>query len=76
MSAVEKNDFKERYANNRKIILENNLASDIHDRILDDNNMDLAAAFDDAVVWIAELYLDLESVKKHSSSGFIRRKPK
>jgi hypothetical protein len=75
MSSVEKNDYKQRYAKNRQIIQENNLASDIHDRILDDNNLNLAAAFDDAVVWIAELYLELEQIKKTSSSGYLRRKP-
>jgi len=75
MSSVEKNDYKQRYAKNRQIIQENNLASDIHDRILDDNNLNLAAAFDDAVVWIAELYLELEQIKKTSSAGYLRRKP-
>lgn len=75
MSSVEKNDYKQRYAKNRQIIQENDLASDIHDRILDDNNLNLAAAFDDAVVWIAELYLEIEQIKKTSSSGYLRRKP-
>jgi hypothetical protein len=76
MSSVDKTDYKQRYAKNRQIIQENNLASDIHDRIFDDNDRNLAAAFDDAVVWIAELYLELEQIKKTSSSGYLRRKPK
>lgn len=75
MSSVEKNDYKKRYAANRQIIQENNLVSEIHDRILDDNNNDVAAAFDDAVVWIGELYLEIERTKKSSSNGFLRRKP-
>ncbi len=75
MSSVEKNDYKKRYAANRQIIQENNLVSEIHDRILDDNNNDIAAAFDDAVVWIGELYLEIERTKKSSSNGFLRRKP-
>ena len=75
MSSVENRDYKNRYAANRQIILQNNLASEIHDRILDDNNNDIAAAFDDAVVWIAELYLEIEKTKKSYSSGFLRRKP-
>ena len=75
MSSVEKNDYKKRYAANRQIIQENNLVSEIHDRILDDNNNDVAAAFDDAVVWIGELYLEIERTKKSFSNGFLRRKP-
>ena len=78
MSSVNKisENHKERYTKNRQIIQENDLASDIHDRLLDDNNLDLAAAFDEAVVWIAELYLEVEKINNHASSGFLRRKPK
>ena len=78
MSSVNKisENHKERYRKNRQIIQENELASDIHDRLLDDNNLDLAAAFDEAVVWIAELYLEVEKINNHASSGFLRRKPK
>lgn len=66
----------------RKLHETNELVGGIHDSLLD-NNIDLAAAFDDACVWIAELKLQVEAIKSGVSSGYVRtdtreiiRKPK
>lgn len=66
----------------RKLHETNDLVGGIHDALLD-NNLGLAEAFDDAVVWIAELHLALEAAKRGVSSGYVRtdtreivRKPK
>lgn len=66
----------------RKLHETNDLVGGIHDGLLD-TNLGLAEAFDDACVWIAELYLELEQSRKGVSSGFVRtdtreivRKPK
>ncbi len=63
-------------AKNQQIIHANELVGEIHDRLLDDNNLDLAHAFNQACVEIAELYLELDKITKGLSAGFIRRKPK
>lgn len=50
----------------------NDLVSGIHDKILDDNKMNLADAYMDAVVWVAELQLQLNKLNNSVSSGYIR----
>jgi hypothetical protein len=66
----------------KKLHETNELVGGIHDGLLD-TNLGLAEAYDDACVWIAELYLELEQTKKGVSSGYVRtdtrnivRKPK
>ena len=66
----------------QKLHQTNDLVGGIHDALLD-TNLGLAEAFDDAVVWIAELYLQLEAANRGVSSGYVRtdtrdivRKPK
>ncbi len=60
----------------------NDLVGGIHDALLD-KNLDLADAYDDAVCWIAELYLQLQKAERGVSAGYVRtdtskfvRKPK
>jgi hypothetical protein len=60
---------------NQKYVMEDPLISEIHDRLLDDNNLDLAHAFNAAVFEIASLYRELDQLSKGLSSGFVRRKP-
>ena len=57
---------------NKKLVLNNNLVSGIHDRILIENESNLSDAYNDACVWIAELQLQLDSIKGKVSSGFVR----
>jgi hypothetical protein len=66
----------------RKLHETNDLVGSIHDALLD-KNLDLTDAYDDAVCWIAELYLQLQKAQRGVSSGYIRtdtreivRKPK
>jgi len=66
----------------RKLHETNELVGGIHDALLD-KNLDLSDAYDDAVCWIAELYLQLEATRRGVSSGYVRtdtreivRKPK
>ncbi len=66
----------------RKLHQTNELVGGIHDALLD-HNLGLAEAFDDAVCWIAELYLQLKVAERGVSSGYVRtdtreivRKPK
>lgn len=60
---------------NQALLHQNELVGEIHDVILDNNNLDLALAYNDACVWIAELHLEIEKIQKTASSGFLRRKP-
>ena len=48
------------------------LVGQIHDRIFEENSNDLAYAYDQACVEIAELYRALETLERASSAGFIR----
>ena len=57
---------------NRILLQTNDLVGSVHDQILDDNKLDLADAYDDACVWIAELHMEVERLKGKVSSGFIR----
>ena len=58
----------------QKLVQTNELVGEIHDRILDDNNLDLANSYNDACVWIAELYIQIERLEKVTSAGFLRKK--
>jgi hypothetical protein len=60
---------------NQEFVSQDPVVSEIHDRLLDDNALDLAHAFNAACVEIAALYLELDQLSKGLSSGFVRRKP-
>jgi len=60
---------------NQSYVMQDPLVSEIHDRLLDDNNLDLAHAFNAACVEIASLYVDIDKLSKGLSAGFVRRKP-
>lgn len=45
----------------------------IHDALLDDNNLSLASAYNDACLWIAELSAQVRLLETQTSSGFCRR---
>lgn len=57
----------------QKILQTDELVGAIHDRLLDDAKLDLANAFDDACVEIAELYREIERLERSISFGFSRR---
>lgn len=57
---------------NQKAVISDELVGAIHDRLLDDNKLNVVDAFNQACVEIAELYRALESLEKASSKGFIR----
>lgn len=59
---------------NQKLLSENELVGEIHDRLLDDNDLSLSDAYNDACVWIAELYLEIEKLQQTASSGYARRR--
>jgi hypothetical protein len=56
---------------NEKLLTENELVQSIHDQLLD-NHTTIQNAFEDACVWIAELHLELESLRGATSSGYLR----
>lgn len=60
----------------QKLIMTDELVGEIHDRILDDNNLDLAHAYNQACVELASLYRSLDKLEKSVSHGFIRVKDK
>lgn len=57
----------------RNLICHNWLAGEIHDALFDENNRDLASAYDDAILWIAELHLQVQALQHQTSAGFLRR---
>lgn len=57
---------------NQKLLVNDELVGEIHDRILDDNQLDLAHAYNQACVELAELYRILDKFERSISSGFIR----
>lgn len=50
----------------------NDYVSGLHDSLLDANKMNLADAFMDSVIWIAELQLQIDALKRGVSSGYVR----
>jgi hypothetical protein len=61
---------------NQTAITSDELVSQIHDRILEENDLDLAHSYNQSCVEIAELYRALEMLERASSSGFVRIKRK
>lgn len=57
---------------NQKLLATNDLVGGIHDALLDGNGCNLADAFNDACVWIAELQLQIRKAEKGISAGFVR----
>lgn len=57
---------------NQRLLETNELVGGIHDALLDNNNLHLADAFNDACVWIAELHLQLCKAEKAVSAGYVR----
>lgn len=59
---------------NQQEIMKDDVTSEIHDRLLDDNDLDLAHAFNAACCEISELYRGMEALEKHSATGYIKVK--
>lgn len=57
---------------NQRLLVNDELVGEIHDRILDENNLDLAHAYNQACVEIADLYRIINKLDKSVSSGFVR----
>ncbi len=57
---------------NQNLVMKDELVGQIHNRILEDNSMDLAHSYNQSCVEIAELYRALEMLERASSSGFVR----
>ena len=57
---------------NQILFQTNDYVSGLHDSLLDANKMNLADAFMDSVVWIAELQLQINKLKQGVSSGYVR----
>lgn len=57
---------------NQLLFQTNDFVSGLHDKLLDDNAMNLADAFMDSVVWIAELQLQLNKLQNSVSAGYVR----
>jgi hypothetical protein len=57
---------------NKKLVQNNNLVGGIHDKILIENESNLSDAYNDACVWIAELQLQIDTLKAKVSSGYVR----
>ena len=56
---------------NRRLVVSNDLAKGIHSRLLEANT-GIQEAYDDACVWIGELYLALEAAERSVSAGYVR----
>jgi hypothetical protein len=59
---------------NQSLVMHDEMVSEIHDNLLDDNNQDLAHAFNQACSTIAELYKEIERLEKGVSAGYVRKK--
>jgi hypothetical protein len=59
---------------NQYLVMHDEMVSEIHDNLLDDNNQDIAHAFNQACSTIAELYRELEKLEKGVSAGYVRKK--
>jgi len=57
---------------NQKLVQSHKLVNSIHDKILIENKSDIKDAYNDACVWIAELQLQIENMRKGISSGYLR----
>ena len=60
---------------NQFAVMQDELVGAIHDRLLDDNGLDLAHAFNAACVEIAELYGEIEEFKKQATLRQLRQHP-
>jgi|LakMenE18May11ns_1017448.scaffolds.fasta_scaffold9724371_3 hypothetical protein len=60
---------------NQQLVMHDPLVSEIHDRLLDDNKLSLADAYNQACAEIGELYLQLQRLQVSASAGFTRQKP-
>jgi hypothetical protein len=54
--------------------MQDELVSEIHDNLLDDNNLDIQHAFNQACCEIAGLYIEIEKLERGISAGFVRKK--
>jgi hypothetical protein len=61
---------------NQTLIMHDEMVGAIHDRLMDDNQLDVAHAFNEACVEIAELYKEIDRLEGRVSSGFVRKKKK
>ena len=59
---------------NQSLVMHDEMVSEIHDNLLDDNNQDLAHAFNQACSIIAELYKELDRLERGVSAGYVRKK--
>jgi len=57
---------------NQKLVQNSNLVGSIYNQILNENKENLQDAYNDACVWIAELKLQVDNMRKGISSGYIR----
>jgi hypothetical protein len=57
---------------NKKIVAENSFVGSIHNQLLNQNDKNLNDALNDAVLWIAELQLQIDTLKGKVSSGYVR----
>lgn len=57
---------------NKKIVTEDTFVRSLHHQLLNQNDKNINDALNDAVVWIAELQLQVDALKSKVSSGFIR----
>ena len=55
----------------RQLVEASDLAKGIHSRLLEANT-GIQGAYDDACVWIGELYLALEAAERSVSAGYVR----
>lgn len=55
----------------QRIVETNDLVRGIHNRLLE-TNLSIQEAYQDACVWIGELYLALQAAERSVSSGYIR----
>jgi hypothetical protein len=57
------------------LVMSDPFVGEIHDRLLDENDLDLAHAFNSACVEISVLIFEIQKLEEAASSGFIRKKP-
>lgn len=60
---------------NQMAVMKDDLVSAIHDRLLDENGLDLAHSFNAACVEIASLYAEIDEFKKQQDLRRLRQNP-
>jgi hypothetical protein len=57
---------------NKKLVANNTFVASLYDQLLRENDKNISDAYNDAIVWIAELQLQINKLNNGVSSGYLR----